>query len=60
MRMGDLLTAMADKYLPMNGTLKVKEIGMQPGENLHEKVVVDGPASNEVDRFTVDEIKDMI
>lgn len=60
MRMGDLLTAMADKYLPENGTLKVKEIGMQPGENLHEKVVVDGPASNEVERFTVDEIRDLI
>lgn len=59
-KMGDLLTAMAEKYLPENGTLKVKEIGMQPGENLHEKVLSDGISSDEADKFTIEEIKTMI
>jgi UDP-N-acetylglucosamine 4,6-dehydratase len=59
-KMGDLLTAMAEKYLPVNGTLKVKEIGMQPGENLHEKVLSDGISSDEADKFTIEEIKTMI
>lgn len=60
MRMGDLLTAMANKYLPEGGTLKVKEIGMQPGENLHEKVLTDGVPSNEAEKFTIEEIQEMI
>ena len=60
MRMGDLLTAMANKYLPEGGTLKVKEIGMQPGENLHEKVLADGIPSNEAEKFTIEEIQEMI
>jgi UDP-N-acetylglucosamine 4,6-dehydratase/UDP-glucose 4-epimerase len=60
MRMGDLLTAMSNKYLPSDGTLKVKEIGMQPGENLHEKVLADGIPSNEAEKFTIEEIQDMI
>ena len=59
-RMGDLLTAMAEKYLPEGGTLKVKQIGMQPGENLHEKVLSDGISSEESDKFTIEEIKEMI
>ncbi len=59
-KMGDLLTAMAEKYLPEGGTLKVKKIGMQPGENLHEKVLTDGISSAEAEKFTVKEIKKMI
>lgn len=59
-RMGDLLTAMAEKYLPEGGTLKIKQIGMQPGENLHEKVLTDGISSKEADKFTIKEIKEMI
>ena len=60
MRMGDLLTAMANKYLPKGGTLKVKQIGMQPGENLHEKVVSDGISSEDAEKFTIEEISEMI
>ena len=59
-KMGALLTAMAEKYLPEDGTLKVKQIGMQPGENLHEKVLTDGISSEEADKFTIEEIKEMI
>ena len=59
-KMGDLLTAMAEKYLPKNGTLKVKQIGLQPGENMHEKVLTEGLSSNETEKFTVKEIKEII
>ena len=59
-KMGDLLTAMAEKYLPKGNTLKVKTIGLQPGENMHEKVLSDGLSSNETEKFTIEEIKKII
>lgn len=60
MKINDLLEAMSQKYLPSNGQLKIKSIGLQPGENLHEKVMEQGPYSNEVENFTVNEIKQLI
>jgi len=60
MTINDLLNAMAKNYLPKGKELKIKSIGLQPGENLHEKVMEEGPYSNEVDRFTIDEIRKMI
>ena len=60
MKMGDLLQAMAKKYLPKNKTLSVKHIGLQPGENLHEKILEEGPASNEVENFSIEEIMEVI
>ena len=60
MSIGDLLEAMASKYLPEGAELKVKSIGLQPGENLHERILEDGPASDEVQSFTVEEIKELI
>ena len=60
MRVGDLLTAMSQKYLPGGGKLKLKTIGLQPGENLHEKVMEEGPYSNECDKYTIEEIKELI
>jgi len=60
MSMGDLLTAMADKYLPEGEELKVKTIGLQVGENLHEKISEDGLYSNEAEKFTIEEIKELI
>lgn len=60
MKVGDLLSAMAEKYLPHGATLLVKEIGLQPGENLHEKIVENGPYSNEVPNFSVEEIMQVI
>ena len=59
MSMGDLLDAMIDKY--SNGKeIPVKQIGMQAGDNLHERIMEDGPASNEVERFTKEEIMELI
>lgn len=54
-----LLRAMIEKY--SNGAdIQVNVIGLQKGENLHEKVLDNGPFSNEADQFTVEEIKDLI
>lgn len=60
MEMGDLLKAMANKYLPDGQELKVKEIGLQPNENLHERIVDDGPMSNEMEQYTIKELEKMI
>lgn len=55
MRMGDLLDAMMNKY----GNVDVKVIGNRGGENLHE--TMDGKIySNQVDKFSIDEIMEMI
>ena len=60
MAMGDLLQAMARKYLPEGAPLRVKEIGLQPGENRHEKILEEGPYSSEVEKFSVEEIMELI
>lgn len=54
----DLLTAMHEKY--GIGGLDYKVIGLQPGENLREKVLDNGPYSDEVELYTIDELKRMI
>ena len=59
-RMGDLLEAMANKYLPSGYSLRVKEIGLQPGENLHEVIKQDGTNSSQEKKFTVQEIMEVI
>ena len=41
--------ATADKYSPEGQELKVKTIGLQIGENLHEKISEDGLYSNEAE-----------
>lgn len=60
MKIGDLLDAMSIKYLPENESLDVKVIGLQAGENLHEKILEEGPASNEVESFSIEEIMELI
>lgn len=61
MSMGDLLLAMYQKYgsYTSGPLIKTKVIGLQPGENLHE--TMDGKIySNEVEQFTIEEIKEKI
>lgn len=58
-RIYSLLLAMYEKYSDVS-KMKVKEIGLQAGENIHEKILEDGPYSNEVAQYTIDEIKEMI
>lgn len=59
MRIDNLLEAMVQKY-GGGKAIKIKKIGLQPGENLHEKVMEEGPYSNECEQFTIEEIKDLI
>ena len=58
--MRSLLEAMSNKYLPVGNELSVKEIGLQPNENLHERIVEDGPYTNEIEQYTVEELEEMI
>ena len=60
MKIGDLLSAMAQKYLPPDMKLDIKKTGLQPGENLHEMILEKGPTSNEVETFTIEEILKLI
>ncbi len=59
MSIDNLLKAMIEKYSNGND-IEVKVIGLQQGENLHEKVLEEGPYSNESEQFTINEIKEMI
>lgn len=59
MSIENLLQAMIEKY--SNGQyIPVNIIGLQPGENMHEKVLEQGPYSSEVEQFTIEEIKTLI
>ena len=60
MSMENLLDAMYEKYLPEGGEKKIKVIGLQPGENLHEKILEDGEDSSQADQYTVEEIIPLI
>jgi UDP-N-acetylglucosamine 4,6-dehydratase/UDP-glucose 4-epimerase len=60
MSIENLLQAMYQKYGKEDAQQKIKIIGLQPGENFHEKILEDGPFSSEVDQFTINEIIDLI
>jgi FlaA1/EpsC-like NDP-sugar epimerase len=60
MSIRDLLVAMSEKYLPEDKELLIKEIGLQPGENLHEKILVNGTDSSVAEKYTIEEITEMI
>jgi len=53
-KMGDLLDAMIEKYAIKK--VNVKQIGLQPGENLHEAIIKGGPDSSKAERYTKDEL----
>ncbi len=61
MSIKNLLAAMVEKYGNSNWeNYPIKIIGLQSGENLHEKVLDKGPFSNETQQFTIEEIKPLI
>lgn len=60
MSIENLLDAMYQKYGKENYVKKIKVIGLQPGENFHEKILEDGPFSSEVEQFSIEEIKELI
>jgi UDP-N-acetylglucosamine 4,6-dehydratase len=56
---GNLLEAMIRKYA--NGkTISINNIGLQKGENLHEQIHDNGPLSNQVDQYSIEEVMDLI
>jgi UDP-N-acetylglucosamine 4,6-dehydratase/UDP-glucose 4-epimerase len=55
-----LLMAMILKYKPANTEVKINRIGMQVGENKHEKVHEHGANSSECEQFTLEEILKII
>jgi len=57
---GDLLQAMTNKYLPSDCELPIKVIGLQPNENLHEKISEEGSFTNEIDNYTIKELEKLI
>ena len=59
MRMGDLLDAMIQKY-SKDKDIKPKVIGLGKGENVHEKILADGLSSEDTEKFTVEEITELI
>ena len=58
--MGNLLQAMSNKYSLKGSELLVKEIGLQPNENLHERLVEGGPYTNEIKQYTIKELEEMV
>ena len=57
---GDLLQAMTNKYLSSDCELPINVIGLQPNENLHEKISEDGSFTNEIDSYTITELEELI
>lgn len=59
MKVEDLLDAMIEKYAGEN-TVFIKTIGLQQGENMHEKITKNGLSSEDAPKFTIEEIKKLI
>jgi UDP-N-acetylglucosamine 4,6-dehydratase len=57
-RMKELLEAMTDKYA--NQLPKIKIIGLQEGENMHEQITDDGLDSSQAEKYTKEEIMELI
>lgn len=55
-RIGDLLEAMMDKY----GKVPVKHIGLQDGENMHETIMENGLNSSLTEKYSKEEILQLI
>jgi len=60
MSVGNLLKAMSKKYLPEGKELIINEIGLQPGENMHEKILAERSDSDSAEKYTIEEIIEMI
>jgi UDP-N-acetylglucosamine 4,6-dehydratase len=60
MRLGDLMEAMSMKYLKPGEKLIYETIGLQSSENLHEKMTDSGFDSNDVEKYTIPEIFNII
>lgn len=59
-RVGDLLRAMVEKYNPPGIAPQIKHIGLQEGENMHEIITAEGKSSKDADKYTHEEIMELI
>lgn len=57
-RMGDLLQAMIQKYAHKD--INIKITGLQKGENKHERMLESGDDSSKAEKYSIEEIKEMI
>lgn len=57
MKLGDILLAMQAKY---GKATEISISGLRAGENLHERILENGPTSADVDRYSVEEIVEMV
>lgn len=57
MRLGDILIAMEEKY---GQAVEVITTELKAGENMHERILENGPSSADVPRYTVEEIIQMV
>lgn len=60
MRLKDILEVMVRKYHPTDKQPQITYIGLQKGENMHEKLEESGLFSNQVPLYTQDEIYEMV
>jgi len=60
MKLKDILDVMIAKYHPKDKEPQIQRIGIQNGENFHEKLEEHGKYSNEVPLYTKEEIWNMI
>ena len=58
--MGNLLKAMILKYSPKNKKSPIKTIGLQPGENQHERISNDSPPSYAATQYNIKELIELI
>jgi FlaA1/EpsC-like NDP-sugar epimerase len=58
--MGNLLTSMLNKYSPKDCKSTINEIGLQSGENMHEKISEDLVSSDKVEQYTLKELGEII
>ena len=47
-------------YLQEGNKLSVNEIGLQPNENLHERITENGLYTNEIEQYTIEELEEII
>jgi len=60
LKLGDLLKATIEKYANDPSRVKIKKIGLQQGENMHEIIDSSIPDSSEATKYKIEEIKKLI
>lgn len=59
-KLGDLFAAVIKNTVPRLATLECLEIGLQPGEKMHEQMDENGLTSEQVERMTIDDLRNQL